>query len=99
MIDLDRKRFIELNSLRKFLKRMGHTVQPKEVSSILRRLDIDGDNRVSFDEFVEAISAVAQDANQEVRGLPMPPPPQIVPLPPQQMVPLGPSPPPPQEAP
>jgi hypothetical protein len=33
-------------------------VQPKEVECILRRLDIDGDSRVSFHEFVEAVSAV-----------------------------------------
>ena len=72
MVDHDRKRFIDQNSMRQFLKRMGHTVQPNEVTSILRRLDVDGDSRVSFDEFVEAISAVAQDANGEV-GIPMNP--------------------------
>ena len=42
---------------------MGHVIQPKEVSCIIRRLDIDGDNRVSFDEFVEAISPISLEAN------------------------------------
>lgn len=50
---------------------MGHVVQPTEVTCILRRLDIDGDNCVSFDEFVEAISPVNQDPNSEQTKKPL----------------------------
>lgn len=60
MVDSQRLRYLDYGSIKSFLMRMGHIVQPKEVSCIIRRLDIDGDNRISFDEFVEAISAVAQ---------------------------------------
>lgn len=61
MVDAHRKRCIDKNALKAYLKRMGHIVQPKEVVCILRRLDIDGDSRVSFQEFVEAISAVSPE--------------------------------------
>ena len=79
MVDTQRKRFLDHGSIKQFLKRMGHTVQPKEVYCILRRLDVDGDSCVSFDEFVEAISTVASSggdggANSNMGGNPDGPP-------------------------
>lgn len=61
MVDKNRKKFIDKAAIKSFLKRMGHIVQPKEVVCILRRLDIDGDSRVSFHEFVEAISPISPE--------------------------------------
>jgi len=61
MVDSNRKRYIDQASVNGFLKRMGHLVQPKEVVSIVRRLDIDGDHKISFHEFVEAVSPVSPE--------------------------------------
>ena len=58
MIDQERCRFIDHRSIKNFLKRMGHLIKPKEVECVVRRLDIDGDGKITFDEFFEAISSV-----------------------------------------
>ena len=34
---------------------MGHQIYPKEVQSIVRRLDIDGDNQITYSEFYESL--------------------------------------------
>jgi len=41
--------------------KMGHQVIPEEIKAIVRRLDIDGDQRISFSEFIESISPVSPD--------------------------------------
>lgn len=38
---------------------MGHQIYPKEVQSIVRRLDIDGDNKITFSEFYEALQLIS----------------------------------------
>lgn len=40
---------------------MGHQVLPEELKAIVRRLDIDGDQMISYNEFVESISPVSPD--------------------------------------
>ena len=40
---------------------MGHQVLPEELAAIVRRLDIDGDAKITFEEFVEALSPVSPD--------------------------------------
>lgn len=40
---------------------MGHQVLNPELISIVRRLDIDGDSRISYNEFVEALTPVSPD--------------------------------------
>ena len=44
-----------------FLKRMGHQVLKPELIAIIRRFDLDGDSRISLQEFVEAIKPTAPD--------------------------------------
>ena len=39
---------------------MGHQIFPKEVQSIVRRLDIDGDNKITFSEFYEALQLISR---------------------------------------
>jgi Ca2+-binding EF-hand superfamily protein len=48
-------KFISEQSLRRFLKRVGHTPLKGELVAIMRRLDLDGDKRISFAEFGEAL--------------------------------------------
>jgi Ca2+-binding EF-hand superfamily protein len=38
---------------------MGHQVLKKELVAILRRLDTDGDSKISFQEFAEGIKPVS----------------------------------------
>ena len=40
---------------------MGHQPLPAEISAIVRRLDIDGDQQITYAEFMESISAVSPD--------------------------------------
>jgi len=40
---------------------MGHQVLSQEIVSIVRRLDIDGDSRITYNEFVEALTPVSPD--------------------------------------
>jgi len=40
---------------------MGHQVLPQELVAIVRRLDVDGDSRITYNEFVEALTPVSPD--------------------------------------
>jgi hypothetical protein len=46
---------------------MGHRVMPHELVSIVRRLDIDGDQKIEYEEFVESISPVSPEIERVVR--------------------------------
>lgn len=37
---------------------MGHQVKKRELVAILRRLDLDGDSKISFTEFTEGLKPV-----------------------------------------
>jgi hypothetical protein len=52
-------KFIDESSLRRYLKKVGHSPLKSELIAIMRRLDIDGDKRISFEEFSEALSPLA----------------------------------------
>ena len=47
--------FIEHRHVADFLKKNGHYATESELIAIIRRLDVDADQRVTFDEWVEAI--------------------------------------------
>ena len=49
-------KFIDESSIRRYLKKVGHTPIKGELNAIMRRLDLDGDKRISFAEFCEALS-------------------------------------------
>lgn len=51
VIDLDKIGFIEFKSIMSFLCNTGYHASEGEVIAIIRRLDIDADQRVSFEEF------------------------------------------------
>lgn len=53
--------FINEANLKIFLRKMGHHVVKKELVAILRRLDLDGDSKISYHEFIEAIKPVSPE--------------------------------------
>ena len=64
-IDYLNYKVIDELSLRRFLKRVGHNPVKKELVNIMRRFDLDGDAKISFQEFVEGVSPVQPDVIQE----------------------------------
>ena len=64
-IDEQRFNYLTEASIRMFLRRMGHKVLKPELIAIIRRFDIDGDSRVSFREFNEAIRPSSPDMVQK----------------------------------
>ena len=61
------KGFIDALSIKRYLQRMGHRVMPHELVSIVRRLDINGDQKIEYEEFVESISPVSPEIERVVR--------------------------------
>ena len=57
-IDEQRFKFLTEGNIRLFLKKMGHQPVKAELISIIRRFDVDGDSKISFQEFSEAIQPV-----------------------------------------
>ena len=60
-IDSANFRYIDEVSIRRFLKKIGHSPVKGELIAIMRRFDLDGDAKVSFQEFVEALTPVQPD--------------------------------------
>ena len=44
--------------IRRFLKRVGHQPLKTELTAIMRRFDLDGDAKLSFQEFTEAFTPI-----------------------------------------
>lgn len=51
-------KYINDANLQIFLRKMGHQVKKRELVAILRRLDLDGDSKISFTEFTEGLKPV-----------------------------------------
>ncbi len=51
LIDNDNYKYIEYNSLSNFLAKNGFNISDEEARSIIYRLDLDNDERISYDEF------------------------------------------------
>jgi Ca2+-binding EF-hand superfamily protein len=47
-IDEHRFHFINESNLKTFLRKMGHQVIKPELIAIIRRLDLDGDSKITF---------------------------------------------------
>ena len=76
-IDELQYKFINEANLKIFLRKMGHQVVKKELVCILRRLDLDGDSKISFSEFAEGIKPVfpgivaSEFRNSVIQGSPI----------------------------
>ena len=60
-IDEPRFKFLTEGTIRLFLRRMGHQPLKSELIAIIRRFDLDGDSRLSFSEFCEALRPISPD--------------------------------------
>ena len=60
-IDEQRFNYLTEGSIRMFLRRMGHQPLKAELIAIIRRFDLDGDSKISFAEFCEAIKPISPD--------------------------------------
>ena len=47
--------FIDKKNLKSFLRKHGYLAKSKDVLQIIRRMDLDGDARLSKDEFIRAL--------------------------------------------
>ena len=55
-IDYNNTGIIDEGSIRRFLKRAGHQPVKDELTAIMRRFDLDGDAKLTYAEFEEALS-------------------------------------------
>jgi hypothetical protein len=56
--------YIDTTNLKRFLVKMGHVPTKFELSSIIRRIDTDGDGKLRMAEFTEAIKSQFTLVNQ-----------------------------------
>ena len=57
-IDRHNDGFVDTYNLGSFLKNNGHFASEKELLAIIRRIDTDGDAKLSYSEFTEFINAL-----------------------------------------
>ena len=63
-IDYENHKILDELSIRRFLKRVGHQPVKQELTAIMRRFDLDGDAKMSFTEFAEALTPIQPDVIQ-----------------------------------
>ncbi|CAG5106493.1 Oidioi.mRNA.OKI2018_I69.chr1.g2869.t1.cds [Oikopleura dioica] len=56
VFDKDGNGFISTKELREILKELGDDVSDKEIIEMIRNVDIDGDGKVNYDEFVQMLA-------------------------------------------
>lgn len=57
-IDEARNKFIDVLAIRRFFIKVGHRPVKAELVNIMRRMDLDGDNKITFYEFREALTPI-----------------------------------------
>lgn len=57
-IDTTHEGFLNHRNIQTFLRLNGHVASDSELIAIVRRMDSDADQRISFDEFREAASPI-----------------------------------------
>lgn len=61
MFDRDGNGFITAAELAHSMARLGHALTAEELTGMIKEADIDGDGRISFQEFSQAITSAAFD--------------------------------------
>jgi Ca2+-binding EF-hand superfamily protein len=49
--------YLDARNLRRFLRNMGVLVQKSELVALIRRIDLDGDAKISYEEFFEGVKS------------------------------------------
>ncbi|KAL7124032.1 hypothetical protein ABFS83_14G021100 [Erythranthe nasuta] len=56
VFDIDQNGYISANEIRQAMVKLGHELTDEEVNQMIREVDLDGDGRISFDEFVKTMA-------------------------------------------
>ncbi|KAG4109376.1 hypothetical protein ERO13_1Z049405v2 [Gossypium hirsutum] len=59
MFDRDGNGFITAAELAQTMAKLGHALTVEELTGMIKEADADGDGRISFDEFSQAITSAA----------------------------------------
>jgi hypothetical protein len=61
-IDYRNDGFVDHEGIKRFLRRNGHFATDTELVDILRRMDIDNDSKVYYDEFIEGMREIFSES-------------------------------------
>lgn len=56
--------FLDSRNLRRFLRNMGVLLTKGELVALIRRIDLDGDAKISYEEFYEGIRSQFAQTNK-----------------------------------
>jgi Ca2+-binding EF-hand superfamily protein len=56
--------YLDARNLRRFLRNMGVLVSKQELVALIRRIDLDGDAKISYEEFFEGIKSQFSQVNK-----------------------------------
>ena len=54
-VDIYKDGFLDFNSITQFCRQSGYNASESEVIAIIRRLDVDADQRVKYEEFARTM--------------------------------------------
>ena len=57
-IDEAHIKFLDVSAIRRFFIKVGHKPLKEELANVMRRIDLDGDSKISFYEFSEALTSI-----------------------------------------
>lgn len=57
-IDEAHNKFLDYAAIRRFFIKVGHRPVKEELNNVMRRMDLDGDSKISFFEFCEALTPI-----------------------------------------
>jgi Ca2+-binding EF-hand superfamily protein len=63
VVDVDRLSFLNVYEVRDFLRRNGYSITMQDLDSIIRRIDIDADGKLSYEEFSDWITPLKSPAS------------------------------------
>lgn len=49
---------MDVQAIRRFFIKVGHKPLKEELANVMRRIDLDGDNKITFYEFSEAFNPI-----------------------------------------
>ncbi len=61
--------YLDARNLRRFLRNMGVLMQKSELVALIRRIDLDGDAKVSYEEFFEGVKSQFSLINRVGKGI------------------------------
>ena len=64
-LDVNGYGFIDEKSLRMFMKKLGHQLLKREVNSVIRRIDTNGDGRIGLEEFKDCFKGGSHSVSKK----------------------------------